>query len=267
MTAPETRRVLVTGASRGIGRACALGLARAGFDVGVGYRADAAAAESVAKEARELGRDARLLGFDVADRAAAAAALERDVAEAGPFWGVVLAAGVHADAAFPALTGEAWDRVLRTNLDGFYTVLRPLVMPLVRMHDGGRIVAISSVAGLVGNRGQVNYSASKAGLHGATKALALELARRAITVNCVAPGLIETKGWEVYSAEARAAYPRSNPMMRVGSPWDIAEACAYLSAASGQYITGETLTVDGGGQHWGETWTTSKPEYFGGEKE
>ncbi len=243
MSSPETRRVLVTGASRGIGRACALGLARAGFDVGVGYRADAAAAESVAKEARELGRDARLLGFDVADRAAAAAALERDVAEAGPYWGVVLAAGVHADAAFPALTGEAWDRVLRTNLDGFYNVLRPLVMPLVRMHDGGRIVAISSIAGLVGNRGQVNYSASKAGLHGATKALSLELARRAITVNCVAPGLVET---EMLAGAPVEELRKLVPLQRLGRPDEIASLVVYLFSEGAGYLTGQVISVNGG---------------------
>ena len=135
----------------------------------------------------------------------------------------MLAAGVHEDAAFPALTGEAWDRVLRTNLDGFYNVLRPLVMPLVRMHDGGRIVAISSIAGLAGNRGQVNYAASKAGLHGATKALALELAKRAITVNCVAPGLIETEmlaGAPLDElAQARAACSGSAGRMRSRRWW------------------------------------------------
>jgi 3-oxoacyl-[acyl-carrier protein] reductase len=239
----EIRRVLVTGASRGIGRACALGLARAGFDVGVGYRADAGAAESVAKEIRALGREARLLGFDVADRAGAAAALEGDVAEAGAYWGVVLAAGVHSDAAFPALTGEAWDKVLRTNLDGFYNVLRPLVMPLVRMHDGGRIVSISSVAGLVGNRGQVNYSASKAGLHGATKALALELARRAITVNCVAPGLVET---EMLAGAPVDELRKLVPLQRLGRPDEIASLVVYLFSEGAGYLTGQVISVNGG---------------------
>jgi 3-oxoacyl-[acyl-carrier protein] reductase len=243
MSAPEVRRVLVTGASRGIGRACALGLARAGFDLGIGYRTDAAAAESVAKDVRELGREARLLGFDVADRAGAAAALERDVAEAGAYWGVVLAAGVHSDAAFPALSGEAWDRVLRTNLDGFYNVLRPLVMPLVRMHDGGRIVAISSVAGLVGNRGQVNYSASKAGLHGATKALSLELARRAITVNCVAPGLVET---EMLAGAPVDELRKLVPLQRLGRPDEIASLVVYLFSEGAGYLTGQVISVNGG---------------------
>ena len=241
--ASEVRRVLVTGASRGIGRACALGLAQAGFDIGVGYRADAAAAETVAKEIRALGREARLLGFDVADRAGAAAALERDVAEAGAYWGVVLAAGVHADAAFPALTGEAWDRVLRTNLDGFYNVLRPLVMPLVRMHDGGRIVAISSIAGLAGNRGQANYAASKAGVIAACKSLAQELAKRAITVNCVAPGLIETDMIEGAPVEEML---KLIPMRRLGSPEEVAAVVSFLFSPGAAYITGQVISVNGG---------------------
>jgi 3-oxoacyl-[acyl-carrier protein] reductase len=243
MSTATPRRVLVTGASRGIGRACALGLARAGFEVGIGYRSDAAAAESVAKEVRALGRDARLLGFDVADRAGAAAALERDLAEAGPYWGVVLAAGVHQDAAFPALSGEAWDRVLRTNLDGFYNVLRPLVMPLVRMHDGGRIVAISSISGIAGNRGQVNYSASKAGLHGATKALALELARRSITVNCVAPGLVET---EMLAGAPVDELRKLVPLQRLGRPDEIASLVVYLFSDGAGYLTGQVISVNGG---------------------
>jgi len=243
VSAPEVRRVLVTGASRGIGRACALGLARAGFDVGVGYKSDAGAAESAAKEVRALGREARLLGFDVADRASAAAALERDVAEAGPFWGVVLAAGVHQDAAFPGMSGEAWDRVLRTNLDGFYNVLRPLVMPLVRLHDGGRIVAISSISGIAGNRGQVNYSASKAGLHGATKALALELAKREITVNCVAPGLVET---EMLAGAPVDELRKLVPLQRLGRPDEIASLVVYLFSDGAGYLTGQVISMNGG---------------------
>jgi 3-oxoacyl-[acyl-carrier protein] reductase len=156
---------------------------------------------------------------------------------------VVLAAGVHSDAAFPALTGDAWDRVLRTNLDGFYNVLRPLVMPLVRMHDGGRIVSISSVAGLVGNRGQVNYSASKAGLHGATKALALELARRAITVNCVAPGLVET---EMLAGAPVDELRKLVPLQRLGRPDEIASLVVYLFSEGAGYLTGQVISVNGG---------------------
>jgi 3-oxoacyl-[acyl-carrier protein] reductase len=238
-----TRRVLVTGASRGIGRACALGLAAAGFDLALGFRSQSDAAENVAKEARALGRAVSLSPFDVADRAGAAAALAIDVAAHGPFWGVVLAAGLHQDAAFPALSGEAWDRVLRTNLDGFYNVLHPLVMPLVRMHAGGRIVAFSSVAALAGNRGQVNYAASKAGLHGAVKSLAQELARRAITVNCVAPGLIET---EMLAGAPVAELTKLIPLQRLGRPEEVASLVVYLFSEPAGYITGQVISVNGG---------------------
>ena len=243
MSGPVTRRVLVTGASRGIGRACALGLARAGFDLALGFRSNADAAQSVEKEIRALGRQASLVPFDVADRAGAAAALERDLSAHGPYWGVVLAAGVHEDAAFPALSGEAWDRVIGANLGGFFNVLRPLVMPLVRMHDGGRIVAISSVAALAGNRGQVNYAASKAGLHGATKALALELAKRAITVNCIAPGLVET---EMLGGAPVAELAKLVPMQRLGRPDEIASLVVYLFGDGAGYLTGQVISVNGG---------------------
>ena len=186
------QRVLVTGASRGIGRAIALALARAGFAVAINYRERRDAADETLASIRDAGGDATLLAFDVADRAACKEALESDLAAHGGYYGVVCNAGVHADAPFPGLTDEAWDSVIRTNLDGFYNVLRPLVMPMVRARSGGRIVTITSASAVVGNRGQVNYSASKAGVLGATRSLALELAKRNITVNSVAPGLIKT---------------------------------------------------------------------------
>src|SRR4051812_32179713 len=183
-----TKRVLVTGGSRGIGRAISVVLAGDGYDVTVNYRGNQPAAEATLSSIANAGGTGRLLRFDVADRDECARLLAGDIDEHGPYYGVVCNAGIAADAAFPALSGDAWDRVIRTNLDGFYNVMRPLVMPMVRTRQDGRIVTVSSVSGLIGNRGQVNYSAAKAGLIGATKALARELAKRAITVNSVAPG-------------------------------------------------------------------------------
>ena len=236
--------MLVTGASRGIGRAIALALAEAGFDLVLGYRSQREAAEAVAKQAGSFGVDASLLRFDVADRDGARAALEGALAAGAPFYGVVLNAGITADAAFPSLRGEEWDRVLRTNLDGFYNVLQPLVMPMVRAHRGGRIVAISSVAGLAGNRGQTNYAASKAGLIGAVKSLAQELAKRSITVNCVAPGLIESDMSD--DPELRKRLGAGIPMRRLGRPEEVAGTVAFLFGESAGYITGQVISVNGG---------------------
>ncbi|HTF91208.1 MAG TPA: 3-oxoacyl-ACP reductase FabG [Planctomycetota bacterium] len=238
-----SRRALVTGASRGIGRAIALELAAAGFELALNSRAESEAALETLKLVEATGAKARTLYFDIADRAQTLAALEQDLAANGPYWAVVCNAGVNEDAAFPALTGEAWDRVVHTNLDGFYNVLRPLVMPMVQARSGGRIVTLSSISGITGNRGQVNYSASKAGIIGATKALAQELAKRAITVNCVAPGLIET---DMTAALPQELIVDRIPLRRFGKPEEVSAVVGFLVSERASYVTGQVISVNGG---------------------
>lgn len=235
------RPVLVTGSSKGIGRAIALRLGAAGFPITVHYGGDRAGAEATAKSIVEAGGAADVLGFDVRDRAATRAALEQRI-KSGGYWGVVLSAGITRDNAFPAIDDAGWDDVLRTNLDGFYNVLHPLTMPMIRLRDGGRIVVISSVSGVMGNRGQVNYSASKAGLIGAAKALAVELAKRKITVNCVAPGLIET----AMVAEIPEQALEAIPMQRMGTVEEVAATVAFLFQPEAGYITRQVIGVNGG---------------------
>ncbi|RYF16613.1 MAG: 3-oxoacyl-ACP reductase FabG [Comamonadaceae bacterium] len=235
--------VLVTGSSSGIGEAIALRLAAAGYDIVVHCRASRARADDVAQRIRALGREARVLQFDVADRGACAAALEADIAQHGAYYGVVCNAGLARDNAFPAMTGEEWDGVVHTNLDAFYNVLHPVTMPMIQRRKPGRIVTIASVSGLVGNRGQANYSAAKAGLMGATKALAIELAKRNITVNCVAPGLIDT---EMLPEEVREEAMKMIPMKRLGSAAEVAGLVAFLLGEEAAYITRQVISVNGG---------------------
>lgn len=237
------KTILVTGASRGIGKAIALRAAQDGYDVVVHYHQRAEAADAVATQVRALGRAARTLSFDLADRARSAQVLGADIEAHGAYYGVVCNAGIASDAAFPAMSGEQWDQVLRTNLDGFYNVLHPLVMPMVRRREPGRIVTLASVAGLVGNRGQANYSAAKAGIIGASKALALELASRAITVNCVAPGLIET---EMLNDDVVEQAMKLIPARRLGTPEEVAAVVAFLLSPDAGYITRQVISVNGG---------------------
>lgn len=239
----KVRRVLVTGSSRGVGRAIALRLARDGFAVTVHYRQGRSEAEQVAGEIEAAGGMADLLQFDVSDREAAREALGAMLAAKGAYYGIVCNAGITRDNAFPALSGEDWDSVIDTSLGGFFNVVHPLVMPLVRMKKGGRIVTLASVSGVTGNRGQVNYSAAKAGLIGATKALAVELASRRITVNCVAPGLIET---DMTSELPLTEALKMVPMNRLGHVDEVAAAVAFLMSDEASYVTRQVLGVNGG---------------------
>ena len=233
---------LVTGASRGIGAAIAEELADAGHGVILNYRSSHEAAEAVRARIEAVGREAELLPFDVADAEASAAALNQLLDSGKRISIVVNNAGVTADAPFPALEREDWQRVIAPTLDGFYNVTRPLVMPMVRRRHG-RIINISSISGLIGNRGQVNYSAAKAGLIGATKALARELAKRKITVNAVAPGLIET---EMAGHAPAADMVKLIPMRRMGTAREVAKLVRFLASADAAYLTGQVIALDGG---------------------
>jgi 3-oxoacyl-[acyl-carrier protein] reductase len=239
----KNQSILVTGSSRGIGKAIAMRLARDGYDLVLHCRSERAQADAVAEDIRQLGRNARVLQFDISQREHTAAVLTQDIEQHGCYYGVVCNAGVARDNAFPAMSGEDWDLVMQTNLDGFYNVLNPLVMPLVQRRKPGRIVTMASVSGLVGNRGQVNYSAAKAGIIGATKALAIELAKRAITVNCVAPGLIATDMIsEVQLEEAMKLIPAK----RVGQPEEVAAVVSFLMQEDAAYVTRQVISVNGG---------------------
>lgn len=237
------KTVLVTGSSRGIGKAIAYRLARDGYDIVAHCRARREEADELGRSIVALGRQARVLQFDIGDRATAATTLEEDVERHGCYYGVVCNAGVARDNVFPAMSGDDWDVVLRTNLDGFYNVLNPLIMPLVRRRAPGRIVTLASASGLMGNRGQVNYSAAKAGIIGATKALALELAKREITVNCVAPGLIET---EMIDHAPVDEILKLIPARRTGTPEEVAAAVSFLLTDGAAYITRQVISVNGG---------------------
>ncbi|WP_318411485.1 3-ketoacyl-ACP reductase FabG2 [Photobacterium leiognathi] len=238
-----TRHVLVTGASKGIGRAIAIQLAKDGFTIAVHYMSDKQGAEVTLASITEAGAEGRLIQFDISNREQCREQLNADIAEHGAYYGVVSNAGITRDTAFPAMTEQEWDGVIHTNLDSFYNVLHPCVMPMVQKRKGGRIVTLASVSGITGNRGQTNYSAAKAGVIGATKSLALELAKRKITVNCVAPGLIDTGMVDEHVKEH--ALPQV-PLRRMGEPKEVAGLVSYLMSDIAAYVTRQVISVNGG---------------------
>lgn len=237
------KEVLITGSSRGIGKACAIYLAKNGFDIVLHCNKNISKAEEVLAEIKEIGVNGRILQFDIKDRNSCREAISSDIATHGCYYGTVLNAGIAKDNVFPIMEDEEWDDVINTNLGGFYNILKPIVMAMIEERIKGRIVAMSSISGLRGNRGQVNYSASKAGIIGAVKALSLELAKRKITVNAIAPGIIDT---DMIQDIPQDEVKKLIPMKRFGKPEEVASLVNYLMSEDAGYITGQAISVNGG---------------------
>lgn len=237
------KEVLITGSSRGIGKACAIYLAKNGFDIVLHCNKNISKAEEVLTEIKEIGVNGRILQFDIKDRNACREVISNDITTHGCYYGTVLNAGIAKDNVFPIMEDEEWDDVINTNLGGFYNILKPIVMAMIEDRIKGRIIAMSSISGLKGNRGQVNYSASKAGIIGAVKALSLELAKRKITVNAIAPGIIDT---DMIQDIPQDEVKKLIPMKRFGKPEEVASLVNYLMSEDAGYITGQVISVNGG---------------------
>lgn len=237
------KSVLITGASKGIGRGIALDAASKGYNTIIHYGRDECGAKQTLSEIQVNGGTGRLISFDITDREMCKAVLTYDINTNGAYYGVVLNAGIARDNAFPALEDDDWDFVMQTNLNGFYNILKPIIMPMIHRRQPGRIIALSSVSGVMGNRGQVNYSASKAGIIGAVKALAIELAKRNITVNAVAPGVIDTA---MIHELALDEVKKIIPMQRVGTINEVAAVTSFLLSEEASYITRQVINVNGG---------------------
>lgn len=233
------KRVLITGASRGIGAAISRDLSACGYDVVLNARSMSSELKAICNEL-----NAKSLVFDVSDTKAAREAISDDIDKNGAYYAVILNAGITRDNTFVAFDNNDWFDVINTNLNSFYNVLNPSLMPMIRTRKPGRVIVISSVSGIIGNRGQSNYSASKAGLIGAAKSLAIELASRNITVNCVAPGLIQTAMTHDIAHIDEAL--KLIPAKRVGKPEDVCGIVEFLLSDRAAYITKQVIGVNGG---------------------
>ena len=240
MADKNNKEILITGSSRGIGKATAILLAEQGYNIVLHCNKNINKAKAVQEE---IGNNARILQFDISNREQTQEILTKDIEENGVYFGLVLNAGIAKDNVFPAMEDDEWDSVINTNLNGFYNVVKPLILPMIQSRQKGRIVTLSSVSGLSGNRGQVNYSASKAGIIGATKALSLEVAKRGITVNCVAPGVIESDMTEDLPKDRVLDMI---PMKRFGTAEEVANVIGFLVSDKASYITGQVISVNGG---------------------
>lgn len=240
MADTKTKEILITGSSRGIGKATAKLLAKQGYNIVLHCNKNIDKAKSVQEE---IGENSRILQFDISNREQTTEILTNDIAENGVYFGLVLNAGITKDNVFPAMEDDEWDSVINTNLNGFYNVVKPLILPMIQSRQKSRIVTLSSVSGLSGNRGQVNYSASKAGIIGATKALSLEVAKRGITVNCVAPGVIESDMTEDLPKDKVLDMI---PMKHFGTAEEVANVIEFLISEKASYITGQVISVNGG---------------------
>lgn len=239
----KNKSILITGASGSIGLAISKKVISNGYDAVLCYNRNDSFIEKIKDYSKDYDVNIRFLKIDVSNRDEAKNILLKDIEDNSPYYGVVLSSGITMDNAFPAMTGEEWDNVIDVNLKSFYNIVNPIIMPMIRGKKGGRIIAISSVSGIIGNRGQVNYAASKAGLIGAVKSLAIELGKRNITVNCIAPGVIES---EMINDEIIEHAKNMIALKRIGKPEDVANVVNFLLSDEANYITKQVISVDGG---------------------